>query len=47
MVCPVGKKISTPDTADNFSIEINGDISEETKSAVLDLGVTFKHFITT
>ncbi|SVD51304.1 uncharacterized protein METZ01_LOCUS404158, partial [marine metagenome] len=26
------EKISTPDTADNFSIEINGNNSEETKS---------------
>jgi hypothetical protein len=47
MVYLVWNKISTPDTADNFSIEINGNIPEETKSAVWDLGVTFKHFITT
>ena len=47
MVYSVWNKISTPATADNFSIEINGNISEETKYAVLDLVVTFKHFITT
>ena len=47
MVYSVWNKISTPATADNFSIEINGNIPEETKSTVWDLGVTFKNFITT
>ena len=47
MVYSVWNKISTPATADNFSIEINGNIPEETKSTVWDLSVTFKNFITT